>query len=445
MPIVSPPVPAPLPIMSSDVVEMPAPNPLSAVRYRSSIPASPPVRSVPLPLPASPPALSVPAGYRTPGRIAVRIDVAPTSAGRRPTLAMPPVPALPSIPIVDVRPIGSIHPASPVPRQPMLAAAAEQVLPSQAQYGISVPGGPGTVPVRPSRPNYLAMTPAQQEDMHTTFRTKFGILRQSFPQWNIVDPPPSATLDQKHDIYEGHVRQIIVSLNCNQWKVYLVIMFLAIEVFCIKVLGLDARGFTMSQVKIMNRYDQVLVELGEKYYVQGPSNWPVEARIIMMAAFNGIVFIAVKYLSKWLGGDAMSGTIQGVVDNFLGGGNLFGQQVQRDQMGIAVPPGMAQPGVPGAAPGVAPPGDNSLGGLSGILGQLMGGNGAPGGFDLTAILSQVGTALTGNMQPRPGGIAGAPAAGTPANTAFVPNAQGTNCGAAVRTAGPPQKMPRFHD
>ncbi len=312
------------------------------------------------------------------------------------------------------------------------------------------------MPVKPMRPNYAAMTPAQQEDMHTTFRTKFGILRQSFPQWNIVDPPASATLDQKHDIYEGHVRQIIVSLNCNQWKVYLVIMFLAIEVFCIKVLGLDARGFTMSQVKIMNRYDQVLVELGEKYYVQGPSNWPVEARIIMMAAFNGIIFIAVKYLSKWLGGDSMSGVVQGVVDSYLGGGNLFGQQVQRDQMGIAVPPGMAQAPAPGAQPtpgaGAAPGGAGDImGGLQGILGQIMGGaGGAPGapgggGFDLTSIIAQVGTALTGNMQPRPGGVPGATAPSTGSASTFIPNQQGTSCGVAARTAGPPQKMPRFHD
>lgn len=407
----------PLPSLPGVGVELPAPNPLSATRYRPSIPASP---AVSLPMAAG-------IQYSSPGRIAARVDVAPTSAGRRPAgrarsvggeelaFAVP----LPQVPMVDVRPIGSIHPASPT---------AAEMLPSQAQYGINVPGGPGTVPVRPLRPNYIAMTAAQQEDMHTTFRTKFGILRQSFPQWNIVDPPVSATLDQKHDIYEGHVRQIIVSLNCNQWKVYLVIMFLAIEVFCIKVLGLDARGFTMSQVKIMNRYDQVLVELGEKYYVQGPSNWPVEARIIMMAAFNGIIFIAVKYLSKWLGGDSMSGHIQGVVDGFLGGGNLFGPQVQRDQLGIAVPPGVAATAAPGAA---AP----TAGGIGDILGQIMGGaGGAGGGFDLTSIIAQVGTALTGNMQPR--AAAAAPAAAP---------AAARSCGATAQTTEPPRRMPRFND
>ena len=477
VPMFSPPLPRPLPpqmLSAASVKESPKARPSKQVELTMPRAASPVKReALPLPvmgqttLPEAPP----PSGTRvrpqvpspripddthsdtkgqsgeqnrSPGRITARIDVAPTSAGRRPVgLAMPPL--APSVPTVNVQPIGAMYPTSPQSRS-VDGARSDAGTPSTTEVPQFAPGinlttvGNTTMPARPSRPNYAAMTPAQQAEMRTQFHTKFGILRESFPQWQIVNPPESQTLDQIHDVYEGYVRQIIVSLNCNQWKVYLVIMFLVIEVFCIKVMGLDARGFTMSQVKIMNRYDQVLVELGEKYYVQGPSNWPVEARIIMMAAFNGIIFIAVKYLSKWLGGDQMAGTIQTVVDQFLSGSNLFGQSVQRDQFGIAIPPGAApasaQPGAPASAPAQSQAQD-PMANIGGILQGLMGGGGAGGQVDLTSLIANVGNALTGTMQTR----------GAAPTTSAQPAP--TTCAAEARAASeaprPPRKVPRFTD
>ena len=424
--------------------------------------------------------------YRSPGIIKQRVEVAPTSSRRGPIV--------PAVPLVNVRPISTILPASPISRPAslpisppvavVLPASTEVVAPQgpgpMASIAVTPPGvnpeqvqhvanqpmappvanpaaqyGPAAMPIRPARPDYANMSAAQQADMRIIFRSKFHTLRENFPGWSIIDPPASFSLDQIHDMYEGYVKQIVVSLNCNQWKVYLIIMFLAIEVFCIRILGLDARGFTMAQLRIMTRYDQVLVELGEKYYVQGPSSWPVEARILMMAGFNGIIFIAVKYLSKWVGGDAMAGPLQEVITNFLGGGNLFTTSTtSRDQFGIPIPPGGGAPPPGGTqtqtqsqAPpngGTPAPGNNAqpnapqqanpLGALAGAFSGMMGGNGNQQ-MDIPSMLAGLGNLLTANM----------PMGGTQANAGTTNSSTngGTSTNRSRPTSAAPTRPVRF--
>jgi len=322
------------------------------------------------------------------------------------------------------------------------------IQPSRVSLPSQIEGKPiGPVSTQPGvrlRPNYSLMSLEQQNEMHTQFRVKFGILRGSNTDLVVVDPPENATLDQKHDMYEAYIKQIIIKMNCTQWKVYLVISFLVIEVFVIKVLGLNASGYTKSQLRIINRYDQMLAELGEKYYVSGVSSYPVEVRLAGLALMNAVVFIGVKYLAGYLG-DGMAETIQDGIDNLLMGG-ISSTNVARDQYGIPIPPTQSQsnepflsslanvmnppnnasnqrlfpqnsgqgplpePHEPGRAQSSAPINnsqDNPLSGILSSLGGLFGGGGA-GGTDIASTIANLGTAFTQNMQTQRGPNTGNP-------------------------------------
>lgn len=251
-----------------------------------------------------------------------------------------------------------------------------------------------------TRPDYRAMTREERADMRVVFRAKFGTLRASFTEWNIQDPSNDMTLDEIHDTYEGYVRQIMISLNSSNWKTYLTIMFLGIEVIGIKIFGLDFGGYTMSQMKTMKAYDRLFVQLGEKYYVQGSSNWPIEAQFLMMAGFNGLIFLAVKYLSKWCGGDEMASTIQDMVTSFLGGGDMFNTaKANKDENGISLIPGVdpKPDGSTNAAPSDGL--NNILSSLAPMLGGMMGGNGGNGGNggDMSEMIANIGNMFTQNM------------------------------------------------
>ena len=167
------------------------------------------------------------------------------------------------------------------------------------------------------------LTKEQEMYLRQEFKVKFGILRANYPQWNVIDPPDTLTVKQLNELYERYIRQIMVSKETGQYKVYMVIFLMVIEVIGVKFLKLNMSGYTMSQLKIMNRYDALFIELGEKWLVSGASNWPIEARIVMMMLFNAVIFLVVRYLCSWMGVEGLADTLQGWIDSMLNGPEVF--------------------------------------------------------------------------------------------------------------------------
>lgn len=245
------------------------------------------------------------------------------------------------------------------------------------------------------RPNYTGFTPDQEAYMRAQFKAKFGILRSSYPQWEVIEPDETLTLDQIHNIYEYYVRQILVSKETGTYKVYLVIFFMFVEVVGVKLLKLNMSGYTMSQLRIMNRYDSLLVELGEKWLVQSGSEWPVEARLLMMSVFNAVIFLAVRYLCSWMGIEGISDNIQQMVDNMLNGpGSSNNNQL---------PAMRARPPTPTMKEASEPQGGNPLDGLASAFSGLFGGNKSSGGGDglqggISDGIAKLGTMFTSKLQ-----------------------------------------------
>jgi hypothetical protein len=300
--------------------------------------------------------------------------------------ASPPKQASPIRPGTSPSPRARTPPRSFTPRQEQQQIQGPSMFfPPKPDQNSSMFGG---------RPDYSKLTPDQIEYMRSEFRVKFGILRSSYPQWNVIDPSPTLTLDQIHDLYEYYIRQIIVSKETGQYKVYLLIFFMFVEVVGVKLLKLNMSGYTMSQLKIMNRYDSLLAELGEKWLVSSGSDWPVEARLLMMAVFNAVIFLAVRYLCSWMGVEGLGDTIQGFIDNMLNGpGN---QQLP----GMPGEPSRPQMQVP-VQERVEPSSGNPLDGLAGAFSGLFGGNKSGGvdlGGGLTEGIAKLGTMFTSKIQ-----------------------------------------------
>jgi hypothetical protein len=174
-----------------------------------------------------------------------------------------------------------------------------------------------------NRPNYSRITKQQETFLRQEFKVKFGILRSTYPAWEVVEPDDSLTLDQIHDLYDHYLKQIMISRESGNYKTYMVIFLMVIEVIGVKFLKLNMSGYTMSQLRIMNRYDELFIELGEKYLVSSGSNWPVEARIVMMMLFNAVIFLVVRYLCSWMGMEGIADTLQNMIDSMLNGPSMI--------------------------------------------------------------------------------------------------------------------------
>ncbi len=350
--------------------------------------------------------------YVSPGKISHRKEVEVYSSKKRKNItgrlpASPPALAIPmdkhNIPEINIRPIG-VH-----RKNASESRKVEEVKPVVTSVKKSEPKvfaqqkASNLEPAERKKPDYSKFSDEKKSKYMDQFAEKFRILKNAFPSWNIPEEiPEDWDISQTHDEYEKYVKKIVVSQNCGEWKTYLIVIFLAMEAFCIKICGLDMGGFTMAQLRMMNKYEELLVELGEKYYAGGISNWPIEVRILILAGFNCIVFLAVRYLVKWLGCDDNSGKqIQDFINNSLSGNSSVLSKSKTDEMGITEVP---------ISSGNSEGGGN-MGGIGDILGGLgslfTGGNGKEGGGDITNFIATVGSNLTSNLSPggglKPGG------------------------------------------
>ena len=72
------------------------------------------------------------------------------------------------------------------------------------------------------------------------------------------------------------------------------------EYFFGSYLGFDMEGLTKEQVRKMDEYEKLLVELGEKSYVPEDKQWSVEVRLLMTILMNTGMFIMGKALTTKL-------------------------------------------------------------------------------------------------------------------------------------------------
>ncbi len=295
----------------------------------------------------------------------------PTKISRPPTVrASTPPPAFRVQNTVSHSPYQSVHQAMPPPRSPH----------QNSGYGEMFHSLDG-------------LTKEQEMYLRQEFKVKFGILRANYPQWNVIDPPDALTVKQLNELYERYIRQIMVSKETGQYKVYMVIFLMVIEVIGVKFLKLNMSGYTMSQLKIMNRYDALFIELGEKWLVSGASNWPVEARVVMMMLFNAVIFLVVRYLCSWMGMESLADTLQGWIDGMLNGPEVFSNSSSLPTGGVnmgasAPPPPPSQNDSSAAASG------NPIDNIANAFGSFFSNNAG----NIGEKIAQIGTVFSNKLQ-----------------------------------------------
>ena len=178
------------------------------------------------------------------------------------------------------------------------------------------------VPVAPIEEKDQA-TKIQEAKEKADYRVKYSILREAYPQMNIPDPGEHESIEEIKAAYKMYVRRIHVDSSVEQNKIYLLILWLIIDIVGSRCFHLPFNGrYVKSQYKYMQKYNMLLIELGERSYVEEAEGWPVEYRLLAMALFHGVIFALIQMLASKLGGlnaanDKMADEFREVIDNFL--------------------------------------------------------------------------------------------------------------------------------
>ncbi len=147
----------------------------------------------------------------------------------------------------------------------------------------------------------------QEEEDRQEYLVRFKILKKSHPNYDFPSYTEHTNLHTLKRLYNDTFRMINLDMNVDNYRFWLSAGFLGIEMIAGKA-GFDFKGFAKFQSKKMEKYERLLVELGEKSYSNFASNWPVEIRLIGIILLDAGIFYLGKIVADHAG--------EGVADLF---------------------------------------------------------------------------------------------------------------------------------
>jgi hypothetical protein len=141
---------------------------------------------------------------------------------------------------------------------------------------------------------------------------KFKKLKDAYPDGHIPDVNEFMDLKELEREYAIITQQLRVDDNIEQYKQLLTMGFYGLE-FVLKMFlkFKDIEGFASQQILNMNKYEDILAEIGEKNYTSFSDNWPAELRLLKIICMNAGAFILTKMLLKGAGDSVFSSILGG--------------------------------------------------------------------------------------------------------------------------------------
>lgn len=145
-----------------------------------------------------------------------------------------------------------------------------------------------------------------EEDAKRELLFKFELLKKSYKNVQIPEFSLHSNLHTMKASYDKLVKSVSIDSSVANYKTYLIGLFMLVEYVFGTFLKFDMKDFTGEQIKQMDSYEKLLIELGEKSYVDEESQWPVEVRLLGMVLMNAGFFIGSKLIMKKTGTDILN-------------------------------------------------------------------------------------------------------------------------------------------
>lgn len=146
------------------------------------------------------------------------------------------------------------------------------------------------------------MTPEEKEAYHKEEMIwRFRILKKKYKNANIPEFNEHSDLALMKRTYDRTLKDLTLDDSVSSYKTYLTGGFMAIEFLGTKFLNIDLMGFTSAQMIMMEKYERLLIELGEKSYLEWGNKFPIELRLVGFIILQAGMFYIAKIISEKMG------------------------------------------------------------------------------------------------------------------------------------------------
>ena len=139
------------------------------------------------------------------------------------------------------------------------------------------------------------------EEDKTELLFKFKMMKKSYPHADIPEFSIHSDLRLMERSYKQTLRSLSIDSSVESYRGYLYLGFCATEWLGCNVMKLDLKGFSQEQMLQMNKYDRLLIELGEKSYSPLGSDLPVEVRLLGLVMIQAVMFMFSKLIKDSTG------------------------------------------------------------------------------------------------------------------------------------------------
>ncbi|MDC3332910.1 hypothetical protein OAV62_01580 [bacterium] len=130
--------------------------------------------------------------------------------------------------------------------------------------------------------------------------------RKQYPELDIPEFSVHSDYKAIKRTFDSVHKNLQIDDNVMQYKMYMKVGFMMMETIMGKWMGLPMDGFSAAQVRNMVRYEKLLVEIGEKSYVDEASQLPVELRLLWVMITQACFFLGGNMFKLKFGGDFSS-------------------------------------------------------------------------------------------------------------------------------------------